>query len=238
MSRLNEIDEVSFYQWGKELLQKYPEKLLYTFTGSEVLEFFNTQQTSKNHWSLSKTQHKHYKNSKDNLRENDAIVHVNFSKNYDNKHQHPIQSAYFGYQQFSLYKVVIYYQGRLKKIVIVTPDKAHSHIATYHLISYLLETTKTFIPNIEKVLFWSDGCASQFKSCFVFQDIAHLNSSITIDWNYFKSHHGKGAADGIGGCVKQKVFKHVKPSKVILSNAEQFTNYTNKVVQQSRFYLS
>ena len=118
----------------------------------------------------------------------------------------------------------------MKKIVIVTPDKDHSHVATYHLNSYLLETIKTFIPNIEKVSFWSDGCASQFKSCYVFQDIAHLDSYVTFDWNYLESHHGKGAVDGIGGCVKQKVFKHVKSLKVILSNAEQFANYANKVV--------
>ena len=165
-------------------------------------------------------------------------MHVNFSENYDNKHQHAIQSAYFSYQQFLLYTVVIYYQGGLKKIVIVTPGMDHSGVATYHLNSYLLETIKTFIPNIEKLLLWSEGCASQFESCFVFQDMAHFDLSITIDWNYFESHHGKGAVDGIGGCVKQKVFKHVKSLKVIPSNAEQFTNYTNKVVQQSRCYLS
>ena len=118
----------------------------------------------------------------------------------------------------------------MKKIVIITPDKDHSHVATYHLNSYLLETIKTFIPNIEKVLFWSNGCVSQFKSCYVFQDTAHLDSSITIDWNYFESHHGKGAVDGIGGCIKQKVFKYVKSLKVILSNTEQFANNANKVV--------
>ena len=42
ISRLNKIDEVLFYQSRKELLQKYSEKLLYIFTSSEVLEFFNT----------------------------------------------------------------------------------------------------------------------------------------------------------------------------------------------------
>ena len=113
-----------------------------------------------------------------------------------------------------------------------------SHVATYHLNLYLLETIKTFILNIEKVSFWSDGYASHFKSHYVIQDIAHLDSSITIDWNYLESHHGKGAVDGIGACLKQKVFKHVKSLKVILSNAEQFANYTNKVVDRVIYHAT
>ena len=128
-------------------------------------------------------------------------MYVNFSENYDNKQQHVIQKAYLGYQQFSLYTVVIYYPGGLKKIIIITPDKDHSHVATYHLNSYFLETIKTFILNIEKVLFWFDGCGSQFKSCYVFQDLVHLDSSITIDCNYFESHLGKEAVHGIDGCI-------------------------------------
>ena len=135
-------------------MQKYSEKLLYIFTVSEVLEFFNTHLIStRNHWFLAKIQHKHYKNSQDDLGENDAIVHVSFSENYNNKQQHAIQSAYFGYQQFSSHTVMIYYQGGLRKIVIVTPYKDHSHVATYHFNSYLLDIIKAFILNIEKVLF-------------------------------------------------------------------------------------
>ena len=42
------------------------------------------------------------------------------------------------------------------------------------------DATKTLIPNIEKISFWSDGCASQFKNGYVFQDIVRLDSSVTI----------------------------------------------------------
>ena len=86
-----------FSNGGKNCCKKTQKSYCTLFTSSEVLEFFNTQLTStKNHWFLSMAQHKHYKNSKDNLGENDAVVHVNFSESYDNKQQHVIQSADFG----------------------------------------------------------------------------------------------------------------------------------------------
>ena len=82
-----------------------------------------------------------------------------------------------------------------------------------------------FVPDVKEVLFLSSDCAVQLKSCHVFQDTARLDTSITIEWNYFESHHGNGTADVIGGCVKQKVFKHVKSCNIVSSNVEQFADY-------------
>ena len=79
--------------------------------------------------------------------------------------------------------------------------------------------------------FWPDGCSSQFKSQHVFLDLTDLDRDIELEWDYFESNQGKGAVDSIGGCAKQKVFKHVRSFKVVLSNAEEFASYANKVVE-------
>ena len=71
-------------------------------------------------------QHKCYKAAKENMTADEGIVHVNFSENYDNKQQHAIQSAYFGYQQFSIYTVAAYHKEGIEKMAIITPDKDHS----------------------------------------------------------------------------------------------------------------
>ena len=70
---------------------------------------------------------------KENIKADEVVVHVDFSENYDNKQQHATQSAYFGYQQFSIYTVDIYHKEGIEKMAIITPDKDHSHVATYHL---------------------------------------------------------------------------------------------------------
>ena len=179
---------------------------------------------------MARTQHQCYKTAKENIKADEVVVHVDFSENYDNKQQHATQSAYFGYQQFSIYTVAIYHKEGIEKMAIITPDKDHSHVVIYHLNNFIIDKLKEKIPSLRKVIFWSDGCASQFKSRYVFLDLTKLHRDIDIEWNYFESNHGKEAVDGIGGCVKQKVFKHVKAFKVVLSTAEEFSKYANEVV--------
>ena len=89
----------------------------------------------------------------------------------------------------------------------ITPDKDHSHVATYHLNSFILNKLKEKVSSLRKVTFWSDGCSSQYKSRHVFLDLTDFDRDIELEWNYFESNLRKGAVDGIGNCVKQKVFK-------------------------------
>ena len=50
-----------------------------------------------------------------------------------------------------------------------------------------------------KVIFWSDGCASQFRSQYAFYMLTKFDTDIDIQWHYFEANHGKGVVDGIGG---------------------------------------
>ena len=143
MSPLKQVDEVRFYQWSEQATKKYPDKSLHTESGPELLEIFKTQLSIlKKHCSLYMNQHKCYKAAKENMTADEAIVHVDFSKNYDSKQQYAIQSAYFGYQQFCIYTVAAYHKEGIEKMAIIPPDKDHSHVATYDLNSFILNTLK------------------------------------------------------------------------------------------------
>ena len=48
------------------------------------------------------------------------------------------------------------------------------------------------------------------------------NLSLSIDWNYFATSHGKGPVDGIGGNVKRFAEKIVRQRNFIVSNAQEF----------------
>ena len=58
--------------------------------------------------------------------------------------------------------------------------------------------------SLDKIYIWSDGCAAQFRSRYVFALLCHLFPSKHLEWHYNEAHHGKGPMDGIG------VFQHVK----------------------------
>ena len=51
------------------------------------------------------------KHLKANLKEDEIILRVDFSKNYDNKQHHEIQSAYFGHEAFTLHTAACYYRS-------------------------------------------------------------------------------------------------------------------------------
>ena len=43
------------------------------------------------------------------MKENEVILRADFSKNYQNKQRHEIQSAYFGYENFTLFTAACYF---------------------------------------------------------------------------------------------------------------------------------
>ena len=50
----------------------------------------------------------------------------------------------------------------------------------------------------------------------------------TDQWHYNEAHHGKGPMDGIGGTIKNMIFRQVKAGKVIINSAEDFYNAANQ----------
>ena len=58
----------------------------------------------------------------------------------------------------------------------------------------------------DEILFfiWSDSCAAQFRSRFVFYLIARIDKNLKVEWCYDERHHGKGAMEGIGCTIKKK----------------------------------
>lgn len=57
-------------------------------------------------------QHKELKRKKDELKTNEAVVHMDFSENYECKYSEKIQAFHFGgsREQVSIHTVMVYYK--------------------------------------------------------------------------------------------------------------------------------
>ena len=64
-------------------------------------------------------------------------------------------------------------------------------------------------PEIEKVHYFSDGCAGQYKNKKHFLNLCLHKKDFNVDcvWNFFATSHGKSPCDGIGGTVKRLATK-------------------------------
>ena len=58
---------------------------------------------------------------------------------------------------------------------------------------------------IQKIEYFSDGCAGQYKNRKHLYNLCHHLSDFGIEavWNFFATSHGKSPCNGIGGTVKR-----------------------------------
>ena len=106
-------------------------------------------------------------------------------------------------------------------------------------VSKVIEHVISEIPNsINTVYVVSDGCASQFRSRFVFKLLTTTHPEMNLKWHYNEAHHGKGPMDGIGGAVKNAVFRKVLSGAVKISSPKEFAEYVNYVSEVHSLYLS
>ena len=97
----------------------------------------------------------------------------------------------------------------------VSESSDYSQIAALPCINFLIKEVERHT-KLTKMIMWSDGCAAQLRSRFVFKVLASYHSYLQLEWDYNEAHHGNGAMDGIGGTIKNKVFRQVKSGTVIL----------------------
>ena len=68
--------------------------------------------------------------------------------------------------------------------------------------------------------------------------LSEIDHTINLSWYYNERHHGKGPMDGIGGTVKNLVFRDVKSSKCIINSAKEFAEYAEESIEGiSSLYL-
>ena len=170
----------------------------------------------------------------------ECLIQVDYSEGYHNKDQDEIQSAYFGHETFSIFTACGYFRpndsAKLEKVplTIVSEANDHSRIASFTCVSKVIECIEERLPlltSLRRVYIWSDGCASQFRSRYVFSLLTHLHPSKDIEWNYNEAHHGKGPMDGIGGTIKNKVFQEVKSGRIVVTSPEDFARHAGKLVE-------
>ena len=133
-----------------------------------------------------------------------------------------------------MFTACVYYVDEKKSLVkrlvcVVSESNDHSRAAALTCIDLTIKEIEKRIP-LTKVILWSDGCAAQFRSRFVFRLLADYCPDIQVEWNYNEAHHGKGPMDGIGGTVKNVVYRQVKSGNVTINSAKQFFDAANRFV--------
>ena len=117
----NDTDDVNqhvtFYEWYRD--DGKLKKQLYHLNVEDFLKKFQEAiEVAKRHIHVKRVPVNCYNDIKENIKENDVILHVYYSGNYEYKHQNEVRCAYFGQKTFSIFMVCCYLKhesGKLEK---------------------------------------------------------------------------------------------------------------------------
>lgn len=125
---------------------------------------------------------------------------------------------------------VIYHKKENKicniNYVVISDYENHDAVGVHLYNSKMLKFLKTKFGarNVKKVYYFSDGAGSQYKNRFNLLNLLYHEEDFGIkaEWNFFATAHGKGACDGIGGCVKRSAYRASLQNKTIVTSRKLY----------------
>ena len=176
------------------------------------------------HCYIKRSQSASYEKDKEHSLNSDgyATLQMDFAENYGCVWQDEVQSAHWCKNQVTILTAVMWSKNLTQSAVVISDDNDHKKES---IVTFLNELLKNILPtDITNLSIWTDGPSSQFKNRYIGVVLKWVaqNFSLSIDWNYFATSHGKGPVDGIGGYVKRFAEKVVRQRNFIISNAPEF----------------
>jgi hypothetical protein len=91
------------------------------------------------HECTRKQQAASYRAQKENIGENEAVIHFDFAENYSCSHQDATQAAYWCQNQVTLFTVAVYCRDGMQLHAIISDCLEHTKVAISVFLAYLLE---------------------------------------------------------------------------------------------------
>ena len=111
---------------------------------------------------------------------------LDFAGNYQYVLQDEIQSFHWSISQCSTHPAVIYYKDvsnflQEKSFAFISEDLKHDTAFVYEVMSKDCEYVKENYQHIAKVMYFSDGCAVQYKNYRNFLNLCHHYSDFDLE---------------------------------------------------------
>ena len=199
----------------------------------------------KKHHFIAKRQANFLQSKKLALSPSEIIIIGDFSENYTCIVQDAIQSFHWVNSQVTLHPFVVYYKYEdilmNKTFCVISDELSHSTESFYAFQKTLINYLKTTMENLQKVLYFSDGCAAQYKNKKKFANLCYHEDDFKVkaEWNFFATSHGKGPCDGAGGTIKRLVTKASlqRTNNDQILNADDMYNFCKDNISGIHFFF-
>jgi len=160
-----------------------------------------------------------------------------FAENWRTKYQDEITSVHYCYEQATVFTTTSSYKCPTCKetvaesIIFISKDLKHDAYFVQAAHKSLIEHFKLRGLKIDKHIFFSDGCAGQFKGKTSFYQLSKMPFKHIQERNFFGSKHGKSPCDALGGILKRKAEDFVRCRVGVLRNAEELFNFSKNELE-------
>ena len=204
----NVIENVSYQQWVTVDRSSLETRCT---TSEEFVEDFVEKIKALTLHSFIATQQAHFYNEcKSALKPGELLIVADFSENYSFVLQDSAQAYHWNNSQATVHPFVVYYvhagEDKHLSFVVISDCLQHDTVAVYLFQKVLIEFLKATLPfSPKKIIYFSDGAASQYKNRKNFINLCNHEADFGIkaEWHFSATSHGKGASDGVGGTVKR-----------------------------------
>ena len=164
------------------------------------------------HSFIATQQASYYSECKSGLAPREILVTVDFSENYSFVLQDAAQGFHWNNSQATIHPFAAYFKNCSElnhlSYVIVSECLHHDTTAVHLYQRRFVAFLQKFLParlQPRKIIYFSDGAASQYKNRKNFINLCHHKEDfgISAEWHFSATAHGKGACDGLGGTVKR-----------------------------------
>ena len=178
---------------------------------------------------------------------------MDFSENYRCRYQKEAQNAFYEQVQFTAHPFMCYYTENASNInedkdetekddtetkqlvkhsvIVISNDMKHDAFAVKEFEKETIDLLKKET-QVNKVVKFSDGCASQYKGKIAFAQLSESEKPIMR--NYFETSNGKSPCDRLGAIVKNACFRAVKAEKAVIGNAEAAFEYCKSNLEHTK----
>ena len=203
----NMIDNVTYRQW--ETVDRSSLETVSKTSDEFVEAFCEKLRVLIPHSFIATQQASFYNERKSSLKPGELLVIAVFSENYSFVLQDAAQGFHWNNAQATVHPFVIYYRHSGEEChlsyVAISDCLHHDTVAVYLFQKSLIAFLKRVLPSSpKKIVYFSDGTASQYKNRKNFINLCNHEADFGIqaEWHFSATSHGKGASDGVGGTVK------------------------------------
>lgn len=168
------------------------------------------------HMHNANWQYRQFANLRENLPDKWLLTVSDFGQNYTCHHQEEIQGAHWSRSETTIHPVVAYYNTDAgitrESFIFLSNDHKHdAHASHFYQIKAIEDLFRRGM-QFEKIVHFSDGCASQYKGKTNFVDVsfAEVDTGVVTEKHYFGTRHGKGPCDAEIGVLKKNAGLTVK----------------------------